>query len=872
MAETLGEALLILRTDDRGLESGIERTEPKARNLGRTLDATSGSSTKLAQAMSEAGNSATRLGNEQAKVTTVSGAQRAGMQQLGMQINDVATMYTLGARPMQIWASQSGQVFQAVQMMTGGTSRLASFLGGPWGLAISTASIVLVPLIGNLLSTEEATDKAKDSTLDFTRVLDFRKMSVIEFKDAIDKLNDSTKSLMNTQAIALDNQALNAQKAVTEAQRRLTLIDRAIAMGGDVGAVARGARPQALADLEKARRSLDETRSELQARAIDESIDRSKGERAEIERQIARLKEMNAESRAIDRMNPTARAYAIRQAGDNYISAADYERRTRGLSQRLHDQREEGRSANSGNQRAASVGDMVALIKSLFPNAVVTSTTGGKHTKGSDHYAGRAIDFVVPGMMNAEGTAQVERTLEEAGVTIRRNASGRKQFFGPGRGASKPGDHDSHFHAAWSGSASPEEAERKREQAEARREREKEQEARRVERYNRDLAGLQDAALDLQARLAETSEERYRLESDGLEIAIAEQRRRIEANADYSDAEKKILLAALEKKASMERELLERRREEELARQQLEVAQAMRANQRDLLQAETRLADTREERRDVELRLLDLTYEQERAALDAVIASRESTDAQRAIARARLGLLDRLKGGDRAAIDREFESPLERYRREVGDVGKNINDEMEGVAVNGLNQLNQSLTDVIVNAKSLGGAFKAVADQIIAELARIAIQQAIIGPLMNLLGMGGGGGLGGFLGDLVGGKGLSNGGAGLKSGFKNAGFFADGGLIPNGSFGIVGEAGPEAIFATNGGVGVMPNSALRDFGGAAGPSISMPISIDATGADPAALARVQASVDRLRSELPGQIVRTVQDAGDRRLFTARSWS
>ena len=135
MAETLGEALLILRTDDRGLESGIERTAPKARNLGRTLDATSGSSTQLAQAMSEAGNSATRLGNEQAKVTTVSGAQRAGMQQLGMQINDVATMYTLGARPMQIWASQSGQVFQAVQMMTGGTRRLASILGGPWGHA-----------------------------------------------------------------------------------------------------------------------------------------------------------------------------------------------------------------------------------------------------------------------------------------------------------------------------------------------------------------------------------------------------------------------------------------------------------------------------------------------------------------------------------------------------------------------------------------------------------------------------------------------------------------------------------------------------------------------------------------------------------------
>src|SRR3546814_18695615 len=42
-----------------------------------------------------------------------------------------------------------------------------------------------------------------------------------------------------------------------------------------------------------------------------------------------------------------------------------------------------------------------------------------------------------------------------------------------------------------------------------------------------------------------------------------------------------------------------------------------------------------------------------------------------------------------------------------------------------------------------------------------------------------------------------------------SGFFADGWLIPTGSFGIAGEAGPEPIFATAGGVGVLPNSALR---------------------------------------------------------------
>src|SRR3546814_9933502 len=62
---------------------------------------------------------------------------------------------------------------------------------------------------------------------------------------------------------------------------------------------------------------------------------------------------------------------------------------------------------------------------------------------------------------------------------------------------------------------------------------------------------------------------------------------------------------------------------------------------------------------------------------------------------------------------------------------------MESVAVDGLTLLNNGLADVIANAKSLGDVFKGVADQIIAELARIAIQQAIIGPLLGLFGGGG---------------------------------------------------------------------------------------------------------------------------------------
>jgi|GEM_PF-1258941 len=92
------------------------------------------------------------------RVTASTRAQRAGMQQLSYQINDVATMFAMGAKPQQIFASQSGQVLQAVQMLMGGTSRFATFMMGPWGMALSTGTILLATLGGEFLSSARDAD------------------------------------------------------------------------------------------------------------------------------------------------------------------------------------------------------------------------------------------------------------------------------------------------------------------------------------------------------------------------------------------------------------------------------------------------------------------------------------------------------------------------------------------------------------------------------------------------------------------------------------------------------------------------------------------------------------------------------------------
>ncbi|WP_288987649.1 phage tail tape measure C-terminal domain-containing protein [uncultured Sphingopyxis sp.] len=375
------------------------------------------------------------------------------------------------------------------------------------------------------------------------------------------------------------------------------------------------------------------------------------------------------------------------------------------------------------------------------------------------------------------------------------------------------------------------------------------------ERYQQDLNAILLQTIAARRNLATSIAERYRLERQALDITSAQARQAVQDNDKFSAAQKAKLLVELSIKESLERQLLDRKEAEETAREALQTAQAATQNERDLAERSLRLADTRAERRAIELRLLDIAYRQERADLQAVIASEQANDEQKRRARDRLGKLDQLQASDRQGIEQQYESPLDRYRREVGDVGRNINDELEKVQVSGLQSLNQGLVDVITGAKSLGSVFKDVANQIIADLLRIAVQQMVIMPLLNALGGGGGGG------DL---------GSGLGGLFK--GFFATGGTIPTGTFGIVGERGPEPVISTPRGALVRPNSTLSSSQfRPAGTSISMPISIDATGADPAAIGRVQSQLDRLEQSLPGRIVSTVQDAGERRMITTRGW-
>lgn len=191
--------------------------------------------------------------------------------------------------------------------------------------------------------------------------------------------------------------------------------------------------------------------------------------------------------------------------------------------------------------------------------------------------------------------------------------------------------------------------------------------------------------------------------------------------------------------------------------------------------------------------------------------------------------------------------------REARDAARDF----AGTVVDGFIQ-GAKATDILSNAlKNLGS-----------RLANSALD--------SLFGMGGGG-IFGLVGGLFGGGG--------KFPAAPGGLYADGGYT--GAGGKWDPAGTvhkgEVVFsqadvARNGGVAATEalrmngapaiaapaTPALSQRAGSSSTSVSVPIHIDATGADAAGLARVERQLNRMREELPGTIVKTVQSAQGRR--------
>jgi len=413
--------------------------------------------------------------------------------------------------------------------------------------------------------------------------------------------------------------------------------------------------------------------------------------------------------------------------------------------------------------------------------------------------------------------------------------------------------------------------------------------------YKQEMSRLRIEELNARLALTTDVEKRAELQKQILQEEYNGRAAEIMNNKDFNPAQKADQIKALQKLYSSDEMkgpweggdwvasgggLYNRAQAKELEERQRALAEDALSREAETLRAEADLIKSRQGRLAIEREILDLSEKEARSKLEGQIAAGQIADAAKERAQ-----LERRLAASRAGVERDYQSPGQKYVDGLTLSAEQAADAIEEIKLRGLDNLTDGLTAAITGAGSLADAFKNMARSIINDLARIAIQQSIIKPLAESLfgagssGIGGGGG-GGLFGSIAGALGgLFGGGSGGTAGSFSMG--ADGflsmgsapvlpGMATGGSFRIPGLPGVDMnTLGINGNpiarvsAGEMLTVTPKGGFGGGRHTINMPITINAPGADAAALGRLQGEVRGLKSSLPGMILNTVAEGRKR---------
>lgn len=326
--------------------------------------------------------------------------------------------------------------------------------------------------------------------------------------------------------------------------------------------------------------------------------------------------------------------------------------------------------------------------------------------------------------------------------------------------------------------------------------------AEKLNEWNVQLASLNAQLALAQADLTGSLQDRAKAEKQAIDADLQGERLRIAADKDLTAAQRQKQIAVQEEIAAARKALVDKKLEADLAKEKLEADEDALRLKLDALNDEQRTLE---------------------------VVARSTRDRR-----------------ERLAIERrilEIQQELDELRKSAGE----LNDDLERVAVDGLESLNDGLVDAIVNGESLGKMFNRIADQIIADLLRIAIQQAIIRPIAeNLFGGGGGGSLGTAglmgIGGIYGNPNAGGGSGGIFGSIFGAigslfkGKRAMGGPVSAGKAYLVGERRPELFVPNVDGV-IEPSVNGRRGGGSASPAVNLTINAPGATAETVAMIR-----------------------------------
>lgn len=688
----------------------------------------------------------------QRSVIVSAAQQRQATMMLGQQTQDFAVQVMSGQSVLIAFSQQIGQAAFAVQGMGGKLAAVGEFLGSGWGAAVIVATTVLVPLVGKMLehnnALEEAVAKLKKDAEE-TAIADKAHAAFTNTLEgqiaAQKKLNDEMERGLKSQAQINRENLRTSESRVRKSQEDLARLERALQAAeqslrnvemsapGVMSSSANAAYASRLADARARVSAARNARDQAQV-SLASSQQGVRDARVVIAASEARaaVDPIAAINKRFDDMADSARAAAT--ANDQLSKSIDgtlqsiEKQRAAALKVEQDRQAAEKRTASDARNGSLTPSRVGSLLTGEF-GGTITSTTGGKHVPNSYHYRAQAVDFVPRGGMGSVSKDQIRAYLESQGVNI-------KELLGPGDKG-----HNDHFHVAFSKtSRSQDEISRRAETAQNQILADQISYAEQVRQARRRL-------LDAQGRTADTAEEQDRLAREEVKADYTAQRDKIAAQLARKDLkpDEATNLNSLNEQTRDQRlrNITTERATEKIAAGFDAAAQGADI-QIAMLRIQGDMAQTLSDRRRIALQLLTLEQEQEKRALERTLwTSQDPNEVARA--QSALRALPKRQAEERAQTEQRYAGPMDQYRSQLQAATGDMNTALEGVAVNGLENLQNGLTGIISGTESVGSAFKRMASSIVADLARIAIEKLILssigggGSFLSAFGLAGGG-------------------------------------------------------------------------------------------------------------------------------------
>lgn len=339
--------------------------------------------------------------------------------------------------------------------------------------------------------------------------------------------------------------------------------------------------------------------------------------------------------------------------------------------------------------------------------------------------------------------------------------------------------------------------------------REAERAARAEAQFLSEVDQLYADELALRAELTGRLEDRLAADLARIDADAASFARSVALDDQLTDAQREKLLAERQNVDALKRQAAQNEAAVAELERSKRLADARNELDRQILQAQLEGTRGRQARAEIERRILALAQSQERAELEHTVATLELLDVESEelrIAKARLARLGELEKLERQNLERDNQSPLERYADSLDKSNDELADEAEQLIVDEIEAVRRSMRDALSDAIGTD-------DPLITGLLDLLIEQVVLKPLADALAGAANGTGGGFI-QVIGGV------LGAFTGRRASGGHVRGG----GSYRVTDGEG----FQPAGSGKIIPLGRMRGSGGA-GTIINQTVKVDASG-------------------------------------------